>query len=77
MTFVLLDPREQRQVRVRVAGDDWVDGRLEAIRRADGEWSWFVRCSGATTAAHGEWFAEGQVKGAADRERTRPARLRR
>ena len=41
----------------------WVPGTLQAIHRADGTWSGFVRYCERTNAAHLRWFDEGRVRG--------------
>ena len=41
----------------------WVPGTLQAIHRADGTWSGFVRYCERTNAAHLRWFDEGGYGG--------------
>ena len=63
MTYVQLDPDEQREVQVLHTDGVWYPGFLEAYRQVEGVWSAYLRYPNAPSETYIGWFEEGRVRG--------------
>lgn len=63
MTYLQLDGHEHQPVQVRLDDGIWVDGVLEAYRKAEGVWSGYVRYSLVPGDTQLGWFEEPRIRG--------------